>query len=969
MSIESSSSKSQQSKNNFFNQVARSSFAPTDHAIDPLSAFLQQEDSAKSKIEEEKIMDSTKSSTSTSGKRDYVVLQRQSVVGSRNTSEKTEKTGIFSDILSLGSSLGSSVKAAIKNLDASDILQLNQNQNESATTIANSPNEQPFHNDNPLQSSSSSAAVIQTTETYSEDNNAAVITEIEEQDVELDDIPFLTGEHKLISLTEAFIQVTPGKLLSGTLYMTNYRMYFDPPSDILATLAVTNPSIHSWLNVPLACIDRVEKEKKSKDQRSIGVTIVVYCKDVRQLRIILQTKKMSENDIDRAVNVMLTYAFPNNMLYLFAFSHSLPGGTPHDTSLNRVDDYDVMQEFSRQGILDGGEHCMWRVSTANKDYRLCNSYPKLLVLPRFITDEDALAVSSFRAGHRLPVLSWGDKYSGATIWRSSQPKAGVSGSCSQDEKFLEILAQSCKSQVRQRMMSSHGSHLTHGFEPVLHIVDCRPRSSAMANRAAGAGYESQANYPNSKLEFYNIGNIHAMRDSFRSLVSVLLNNNSNSQGGGADASFGKQIEDTMWLSHVRLVLKAAWETANFISKGMAVLVHCSHGWDRTAQVCTIAQLFLDPYYRTIEGFKTLIEKEWCSFGHQFQLRCAHGQDKNSRQDDQISPIFIQVLDCVWQLVNQYPQYFEFNGKYLIAIADHIYSGRFGTFLFNCDSDRELHSASDKCLNLWTYLHYNRGAFYSPLYSLIQHRLFLPPLSQILRNVGIWKDYFYRWTSYPSLISAPDSSNKFLFEDGICRNSQLPELMDCFDLKLPAIVTSENYDYWFSLHGKGKSEITNLQHQLTSSMSMSMSMSRENSMSTVYSSSSLIITANNTEEDEEKLDDNEQFEEQYAERNLDCTGNDNVIPNGSNHLDFNSQDEGERELDITVDGSENESLSGHNSEDLLPIVQDSTQPLHIINDSLGHDIYQGVIERLKALLKQSGVNEDLIEEACLSVVST
>lgn len=141
------------------------------------------------------------------------------------------------------------------------------------------------------------------------------------------------------------------------------------------------------------------------------------------------------------------------------------------------------------------------------------------------------------------------------------------------------------------------------------------------------------------------------------------------------------------------------------------------------------------------------------------------------------------------------------------------------------------------------------------------------------------------------------------------------------------------------------------------------------MSTVYSSSSLIITANNTEEDEEKLDDNEQFEEQYAERNLDCTGNDNVIPNGSNHLDFNSQDEGERELDITVDGSENESLSGHNSEDLLPIVQDSTQPLHIINDSLGHDIYQGVIERLKALLKQSGVNEDLIEEACLSVVST
>lgn len=37
-------------------------------------------------------------------------------------------------------------------------------------------------------------------------------------------------------------------------------------------------------------------------------------------------------------------------------------------------------------------------------------------------------------------------------------------------------------------------------------------------------------------------------------------------------------------------------------EGASVLVHCSDGWDRTAQVCSVASLLLDPHYRTLKGF-------------------------------------------------------------------------------------------------------------------------------------------------------------------------------------------------------------------------------------------------------------------------------------------------------------------------------------------------------------------------------
>jgi hypothetical protein len=67
--------------------------------------------------------------------------------------------------------------------------------------------------------------------------------------------------------------------------------------------------------------------------------------------------------------------------------------------------------------------------------------------------------------------------------------------------------------------------------------------------------------------------------------------------------------------------------------------------------------------------QVLIEKEWLAFGHKFQHRLGHPDYPNER-----SPIFLQFLDCIHQMLNMFPKSFEFNSFFLLRIADHLHSG-------------------------------------------------------------------------------------------------------------------------------------------------------------------------------------------------------------------------------------------------------------------------------------------------------
>lgn len=146
--------------------------------------------------------------------------------------------------------------------------------------------------------------------------------------------------------------------------------------------------------------------------------------------------------------------------------------------------------------------------------------------------------------------------------------------------------------------------------------------------------------------------------------------------------FKQAVASSDWFTALSRILAMSVEIINCMEEGVTPMVHCSDGWDRTSQVCSIVQLMIDPYYRTIQGFGVLIEKDWLQFGHQFLTRNGITNYANEKER---SPIFVQFLDCVHQIINQFPTAFEFNLEFLRDLAFHTYSGVYGNFLYDNQS--------------------------------------------------------------------------------------------------------------------------------------------------------------------------------------------------------------------------------------------------------------------------------------------
>lgn len=286
-----------------------------------------------------------------------------------------------------------------------------------------------------------------------------------------------------------------------------------------------------------------------------------------------------------------------------------------------------------------------------------------------MSDSTINHAGKYRSKARIPVLTYLHPVNNCSITRSSQPLAGMRGNRSvQDEKLLAAIFSTSRqdrplatasppsfesesSTSSQEATSSQEDQF--GVQPEFEfsnaeeiedefisevrgertadkprvygaqqrnlIADARPSFNAFAMQAVGMGSENMENYKFATRAYLDIENIHAMRNSLNSVVDVLKDSDLSPLAPSRD-----QFAKTEWLKHIVLLLDGSALIARQIGlQHSHVLIHCSDGWDRTSQLSALSQLCLDPYYRTMEGFMVLVEKDWLSFGHMFRYRSGH----------------------------------------------------------------------------------------------------------------------------------------------------------------------------------------------------------------------------------------------------------------------------------------------------------------------------------------------------------
>ncbi|KAI0371674.1 phosphatases II [Pilatotrama ljubarskyi] len=540
-----------------------------------------------------------------------------------------------------------------------------------------------------------------------------------------------------VTKVERVLCTKGGSTSSGTLHLTAHHAIFHYDEEGKEEMWVPYPLISLVSRMPMTL------------QGHCPLTI--HTRTFETVFLLFETDK-DAIDVFESVKE-LTVATSVTQLYAFFYVPNPPFPVSDGWSI-----YSPRDEFRRMGV--GTRSKAWRFTDINRDYSFSPTYPARLVVPYRISDTTLQYAAKYRSKCRIPVLTYLHWANYGSITRSSQPMVGLTQNRSiQDEKLIEAIFQ-----THHHPESRGGAGPVYGATATNLIIDARPTTNAMANTAKGAGTENMDHYKEAKKAYLGIDHIHTMRESLARVVEALrateiMQAASMTADGEpplvAPVLDRQALRRSGWLRHIAAILEGTLLIVRNVHVNSShVLIHCSDGWDRTAQLSSLAQLCLDPFYRTQRGFEILVEKDWLSFGHKFLDRCGHlssekfflapvenagggggaeaaqaflasVQNRFASQSHvkETSPVFHQFLESVRQIQRQFPERFEFNERFLRQLHYHLYSCQFGTFLFNSERERRVGEGGpppcERTVSVWDFFNsppeveLNKNPLYDP----------------------------------------------------------------------------------------------------------------------------------------------------------------------------------------------------------------------------------------------------------------
>lgn len=185
-----------------------------------------------------------------------------------------------------------------------------------------------------------------------------------------------------------------------------------------------------------------------------------------------------------------------------------------------------------------------------------------------------------------------------------------------------------------------------------------------------------------------------------------------------DEEFFKIVDNSAWLTYVSDVLHLVGRLVRKM-KGETILIQ--NGGPESDMDSTLVCLILlscDSYYRTLRGFCTLLQKEWISYSHRWSetsptsataapppgASSGGGGTSGTREERRnIDVSFVFFLNCVAEMIQQRPTWFEFTDELLLFLAEAAHSYRFSSFFFDSESDRQ-HALPDSSFpSVWQYV--------------------------------------------------------------------------------------------------------------------------------------------------------------------------------------------------------------------------------------------------------------------------